>query len=222
MAGTENLEYQPFSKTFIYLYNEIIGETLHEITSKINQYTVRNKTVKFELARKVAEHEKKAKKKMLSERLDRHKLASCICASIIEIKPLVRSERDIPITERANEELALFVGTEVIKLFMIKDLLEEEKLSAEEEDEARMYLKDYFEMHFPSRNVRDMIEYKESLLNSLLWSHFECSTYKKECFPFDVWAYSIIFYHLEVYNQEALKQVFEKYKEEKRKLEEDF
>lgn len=212
MTNMENLEDQSLTKTYMCLYNVIIGELLSEITKGDSRYAIRDRSAKFTIGRKIEEREKLAKEKMSSARLDRHKLASCICGSIIEIKPLVKSKKDIPIKKRANEELALFVGSEVIKLFMIKDLLKKEKLSEEEECAARMYLKDHFTMQFPSHNVRDRIEYKESLLNSLLWSHFECSTYKKECFPFDMWAYSIIFYHLELYNQEALRQAFDNYK----------
>lgn len=221
MTNMENLENQPLSKTYMCLYNGIIGELLSEITRRNERYAISDRTVKFKIGRKIDEYEKTAKEKMSSERLDRHKLASCICGSIIEIKPLVRSKKDIPIKKRANEELALCVGSEVIKFFMIKDLLNKANLSEKEEYVARMYLKDHYEMQFPTHNVRDRIEYKESLLNSLLWSHFECNTYKKECFPFDIWAYSIIFYHLEVYNQEALKHAFEEYKKETGKSEKD-
>lgn len=147
---------------------------------------------------------------MEGTRLDRHKLASCICGAIIEVKPLVSI--NINSRRNANEILALEVGVNVIKFYMMCELLHEI------DDEvykfkALRYLKEKFKMQFPSidKNICDNKSYKENLCNSLLWSHHKCNISNKECFHYDIWAYARIFYHLELYNKSFLNEAYQKF-----------
>ena len=55
---------------------------------------------------------------MSKDRLDRHKLASCICGAIIDAKPLM-GFNGAKIPKNANEALALYVGLSVIKFYMM-------------------------------------------------------------------------------------------------------
>ena len=72
------------------------------------------------------------------------------------------------------------------------------------------YLKENFEMSFPSlnQNVCDTQTYQKNLQNALYWTHSVCGPIRRECFRYDIWAYSKIFYHLELYNKEHFQRVY--------------
>lgn len=147
---------------------------------------------------------------MSGSRLDRHKLASCICGAIIEVRPL-SGLNNSKISKEANEILALYVGLSVIKAFMIHDALE--KIPREIKENVRLYLSTNYELGFPSLNdnICDTQEYKKNFSNALFWSHFKCSISNKECYHYDIWAYSKIFYHLEVYNKRNFDEFLQNY-----------
>lgn len=158
---------------------------------------------------KYEEYKSKALENMSSKRLDRHKLASCICAAIVEIRPLT-GVNGATIIKRANEILALYVGLNIIKAYMIFDFLRKSGISSEEQYKINHYLKDNFDMQFP-KNICDTQEYKDNFANALFWSHQNCEFKKSECFHYDIWAYSKIFYHLELYNNEHLEKAYQEY-----------
>lgn len=204
------------SKTFKMLYNYIIADLLFQICDKNRNYCVKynigDEILPIALWKKVEEYELKATANMSGSRLDRHKLASCICGAIIEVRPLVRI-KDEKISENANEILALFAALNIIKAFMMYDILKD--VPAEKRDEAHRYLRVHFDMKLPSLddNICDTQEYRKNIINALYWSHFKCRVSQKECFRYDIWAYSKIFYHLELYNKKYCEECYQEYKD---------
>lgn len=204
------------SKTYQKLYYEIIDELLFKICdSKIN-YCVRkevnHENVPVAIWHKYETYRKQAVSNMYGERLDRHKLASCICGAIIEVKPLT-GFNGAKIVKNANEILGLTVGLNIIKYYMMHDLLKDVNLSTEEKKNALKYLKTHFDMQLPplESNICDTQNYRKNITNALYWSHHKCEYLKGECFHYDVWAYAKIFYHLEKYNEELIKTVYQNY-----------
>jgi len=148
---------------------------------------------------------------MENPKLDRHKLASCICGAIIETQPIsYLSKNQVP--KRANEILALYVGLGVIKYFMMYDIVNDLPAS-EETQNLKTYLSNNFNIFLPAldNNICDTQEYEQNLLNALLWTHHKCVQTNKECFHYDIWAYAKIFYHIELYNKPGLREVYDKY-----------
>ncbi len=144
---------------------------------------------------------------MSGSRLDRHKLASCICGAIIEIKPLV-GFNGVKINKYANEMFALQVGLDVIKVYMIRDL----DIPKKDRNTLIAYMKDNFDMKFPALkyNVCDKHDYATNLRNALYKTHHACNLKKDECFHYDILAYSKIFYHLELYNRKDFELTYNK------------
>ena len=81
------------SRTYKILYRNIIEELLFQICNKNANYCIQHKIGgdEFHIAiwKTFEKYRKKALLNMESNRLDRHKLASCICGSIVEVRPLV-------------------------------------------------------------------------------------------------------------------------------------
>lgn len=206
------------SDTYKLLYHEIIEELFWQICNANINYCIKSKVedkeIPIAISDKFEEYKDKAVRNMSGKgRLDRHKLASCICGALIEISPLVGFQGAV-IKKSANELLALHVGLNVIKAYMIYDFLSKLSVSQEEKKKTHRYLQENFDLQFPG-NICDTQKYDVNLVNALYWSHFKCYYKKDECFGYDIWAYSKIFYHLELFNQEYLKQSYAKYNEEK-------
>lgn len=195
------------STTYRLLFDCIIGEMLSEICKKMENFCVKDRQTPFILGEKFEEYRKRAKVNMSNPRLDRHKLASCICGAIIETKPLCGLNGK-KISKRANEILALHVGLAVIKYYMIYDFLQNSNLPTEQIKKAKSYLMKNFDLSLPSidDNICDTQEYQKNLLNALHWTIHNCTSLKKECYCYDIWAYAKIFYHLELYNTPKLKE----------------
>lgn len=211
------------SDTYKYLWNNIIEELLFQIcNSNINycvQHYVGNDEFHISIWKKYEEYKEKALLNMGSERLDRHKLASCICGAIIEIKPLI-GFNGAKIRKNANELFAVYVGLNVIKYYMMYDFIEGLNVSSEKEKvNIHKYLQSNFDITFPSsdENICDVQDYKENLANALYWTHNVCDISHKECFRYDIWAYSKLFYHLEIYNKSIMDNAYNKYLEKNNK-----
>lgn len=146
---------------------------------------------------------------MFSERLDRHKLASCICGAIIEIRPItgVRGQK---ILKTANEWLAVYTGINVIKSYMVYGLLYNHSMPQSAKFKVKEYLTNHFQLDFPP-NICDTRQYNENLVNALHRTHTICKNTKTTCFQYDIWAYSKVFYHLELYNQENLYKAYKSF-----------
>ena len=210
--------YRP-SETYKRLYDYIIEDLLIQICNSDMGYCVRfdahSEPIPYIIGEKFEDYKNKALNNMSGERLDRHKLASCICGAVIEAKPL-DNVKGRKIKKNANEILALAVGLNVIKFFMIYDLLKDKEDSYYRE--ARTYLKEHFDMQFPSLNdnICDTQEYRKNMGNALFWSHHICEMLKKECFHFDIWAYAKLFYHLELYNRPFISEAYHVFKEQEK------
>ncbi len=202
------------SGTYKKLYNNIIADLIFQICNANHDLgartIIRGDILPVALWKKIETYEAVALENMSGKRLDRHKLASCICGAIIEIKPIVNLKRN-DIRKNVNEILALYTALNVIKAFMIYDLIGEK--TDRGSDELRQHLRSSFDMKLPSmdENICDTQDYRKNIINALYWSHENCSITRRECFRYDIWAYSKIFYHLELYNKAFLEQSCKEY-----------
>ncbi len=208
---------ESLSTTYTYLYNSIIQDLLYQICRHNQKYCVRRKIegcdFPIALEKKFDEYRNKVRNNMSGTRLDRHKLASCICGAIIDIKPItgVGGQK---IGKTVNEWFAMYVGVNVIKSYMVYKLLHNQGYSQEIINDAKEYLKNNFEIKFPP-NICDTRKYSENLANALYQTHPFCKFIGKDCFQYDIWAYSKIFYHLELHNQKPLEEVYHAYMQTK-------
>lgn len=200
------------SETFVFLYQYIIQELFSQICNNDKNYSIKpkigNDEIHIAIWKKFEEYKEKALLNMSGTRLDRHKLASCICGAIIETRPL-EGFNGAKINKYANELFALQVGLDVIKVYMIRDL----ELSDKDRNIIIEYMKDNFNMKFPSleNNICDKHDYSTNLRNALFRTHHSCNFKKSKCFHYDILAYSKIFYHLELYNREDFKRTYQEY-----------
>ncbi|MBD5537826.1 MAG: hypothetical protein HDQ99_22310 [Lachnospiraceae bacterium] len=199
------------SNTYKFLYDFIIGDLLSQICKDI-RFCVRDENIPFIIGENFEKYREYAIKNMSKDRLDRHKLASCICGAIIESKPLVGFNGS-KIPKNANEALALYVGLSVIKFYMMYSSVLPLNLTAESEEKMLKCLRENFNMEFPDyhENICDEQKYETNLLNSLYWTHRKCHVTNSECFCYDIWAYSKIYYHLELYNKSRFDSFLQEY-----------
>lgn len=201
------------SDTYKKLYYEIIDELFAQICQSNINYCIKDKEndmpMPIAIWNKYEEYKANALKNMSGARLDRHKLAFCMCGAIIEIKPLCGFNGAV-IVKRANELLALYVGLNMIKAYMIYDFCNKLNIQLQEKQQVNHYIKEHFDMQFP-QNICDTQKYKDNFANALYWSHQNCSYKRAECFNYDIWAYAKLFYHLELYNFCYLEQAYQSY-----------
>lgn len=201
---------ESLSETYTYLYHTIIEELLAQIVQNNQNYYVRRKieNIDFPIAleHKFKAYRQRARQNMASQRLDRHKLASCICGALIETRPLCGKGT----AKTANELLALRTGLSTVKAYMIYEAIYKLQISCEEKDRFRKYLAENFMIKFPS-NICDTRPYEENFANALYQTHSKCTETGKECFHYDIWAYAKLFYHLELYNQPVFKAACQEY-----------
>lgn len=169
-------------------------------------YEIDGDVLPIAIWKKYEEYKEKALEDMAGTRLDRHKLASCICGAVLDLKPLM-GYNGAQILRDANEKLALFVGLEVIKFYMMYTLADKKNQLAEFEY-FKDNLKENFEIKFPD-TVRDTQEYRKNLTNALYRTRKKCDIVRKKCFHYDIWIYAKIFYHLELYNENILEDAYE-------------
>ena len=203
------------SDTYKDLYDYVIGRLLSEICQHNDNICVRDQEIPFIIGDKFEEYKSRTTENMTGTRLDRHKLASCTCGAIIAAKPLV-GFKGAKIRKNVNEIVALYAGLYVLKYYMLYSSVE--GLGMSDAIKARFieYLRTNFHMKFPEskENICDEQDYFNNLVNSLYWSHQKCEISKKECFRFDVWAYSKIYYHLEKYNRDSFETVLSSFRTE--------
>lgn len=132
---------------------------------------------------------------MSSQRLDRHKLASCMCGAILAVQPIAHIEKKKQVL-RANAALALYAGLYIIKYYMMFDLIKNASLPLDQQNAVKIYLSRNFDMELPSLNdnICDTQEYRSNLINALYWTYSECTILNRDCFQYDIWAYAKIFY----------------------------
>lgn len=154
-----------------------------------------------------------AAKCIKSERLDRHKLAACICWATIAGKPLVyRMGYKVKINN-LNENFAVHMGLAVLKTFLIFDTFNGRKDLSSSEQSFKNYIIDNFDMEFPpiEENICDKTTYETNLVNALSRINKCFKNNDIPCGKFDIWAYSKIFYHLDIHNTSRFKMFKVKY-----------
>lgn len=207
------MESHKVSDTYKLLYHDVIEELFYQVCLQFPNYCVKwqmgNKLVPYAIYDVYMEYRGRALQHMSSQRLDRHKLASCICGALLETAPITTTDRNPPDT-LVNEAVALHTGLNVIKYYMMEDIMQELKGSDTEKAKVHQHLQEHFIMQFPAP-IRDSQEYERNLLNAFHWCHSQCRTLKRDCFSYDIWAYSKIFYHLELFNQDKIRKSCEEY-----------
>lgn len=200
------------SNTYISLYKYIVGDLLSQICKNNINCCVQNKEIPYIIGEKFEYYKNKAQENMSGNRLDRHKLASCICGAIIDVKPIIGLNR-ATIAKNTNEIFALYVGLGVIKFYMTYTLVEPLNIPSKTKENIVKYLVNNLSIQFPapSENICDVQNYKTNLINSLYWTHQQCNITSKECFCYDIWAYSKIFYHIELHNKKYFEESFQEY-----------
>ena len=134
-------------------------------------------------------------------KLDGHKLASCICGAIRDIKPLERvqgegtANRQLPMF---NEVLALFSAVEFLRPFIISHFLDKHPKYAP----LRQRIRNEFKVSFTD-TIRDKKAYPQNLIAAIHRSR-----------DFDIFAYATIFYHIDLYNIDKLEKLCEKWSSE--------
>lgn len=203
------------SDTFQELYYSIIDVLFKEILDANINLCLKSPVVQYEICSKFENYKKQALNFMEGKRLDRHKLAACICGAVADAKPLL-GVGHVKISETVNERLALYVGLHTIKQYMQYDFLE--KIEPYTQYERFLtYIQSYFVMEFPSEHICDKPNYINNLSNALYWRHMECKSLKKECFlNYDILAYSTIFYHLDLYNRPQMEQCYYNFVEQEK------
>lgn len=199
------------STTYKFLYDYIINDLLSQICNDI-RFCVRSDNIPFIIGESFEKYRNQAIKKMTKDRLDRHKLASCICGAIIDAKPLV-GFNGAQIPNNANEALALYTGLSVVKFYMMYSSIFSLNLTTESEYKAVKHLRECYNMKFPdyNENICDEQEYEKNLINALYWTHQKCNIVNRSCFCYDIWAYSSIYYHLELYNKPYFDNFLQEY-----------
>lgn len=197
------MEKHQLSNTYKRLYKDIIEDLLSQICGSNINYCVRSRGIPVAIGEKFEAYKERALEKMSGGRLDRHKLASCICGAVIEARPLA-GYRGAVIVKQANEILALHTGLNVLKFYMVYDFIREQELSDKEKEQLKERILADFQMQFPplEENICDEQDYEHNLYNALYWTHQTCGRLSEECFRYDIWAYSKIFYELEMRNKQ--------------------
>lgn len=132
-----------------------------------------------------------------SNRLDRHKIASCMCGAIIQAKPLTYHYNCKKPDTGLNEILAIQAGLDILKMFMLDDY----KMA----DARHQEIYKSFPMRFPDIVVCDKNSYGNNLVSALSRTG-KCYKRNEPCTKFDIWAYAKIFYHIELHNAPLLEQ----------------
>lgn len=199
------------SDTYKFFFNSIIADYLKQILDELPHISIKDKFIPYTIGEKFEEYRCKVTPNMKSSRLDRHKLASCICGAILEVKPLVSSSKGISIKQ--NEKFALYVGLGLIKHYMMYNFLVNLPASSEDKRKIKIFLAKNFDMSLPSvkENICDIQDYETNLINALYWTNHKCDITCNNCFQYDIWAYAKIFYHLELYNKSKLNDTYMEY-----------
>lgn len=203
------------SNTYKEVYYKIVDPIFNIIcNNEPIKYCVKaavdNKSVQYAIQDSFQFYVNKTKKSMVKEgKPDRHKLAACLCGAIVKVQPLCPYSLK---PDQINETAAMYAGLLVIEYYMRYTFIKELSVPEEEQQKVLAHFKNDFYMHFPE-NICDIKDYGKNLINALYRSHSKCEVYRngKECFQYDIWAYAKIFYHLELYNQQYIKESYDKY-----------
>lgn len=197
------------SDTFQDIYKNVIGPVITDFLTAEKTFCVKNKQFIYEIGKCYSKYKDSVTNRMSGDRLDRHKLSSCVCAAIIEAKPLITCN-GCQIIENANEALGLSAGLGILKHYMIYSLLKESDIAEKQLKNTYHYMMSNFSVTSPplEENICDLQVYLCNIINALSWTHERCIYKNSECFHYDIWAYATIFYHLEIYNKPLLEKFY--------------
>lgn len=209
------METEQSKDSYRVIYKKIIDPIFDKIcNAKPNEYCVKamvgTKDVPHAIGDSLQYYLDKTQKSMVeNDEPDRHKLASCLCGAIVKVRPLNSINKR---EDKINEIAAMYAGLYVIEYYMRYVFVENLPVSEEEKLKILAHFKSDFYIHFPE-SICDEKTYDINFVNALYRSHPRCEVYygDKECFQFDIWAYSKIFYHLELYNQKFLEESYSRY-----------
>lgn len=145
--------------------------------------------------------------------LDRHKLAACLCAAIIEVRPLVKKKGESTGIDLkyANEAFAVLVSMELLQKTMVYELAESISDARIAKDFREKLYREY-KMQYPDDKYGDKGDYCKNMCYDMGNTHESCEHKKgSECFHFDIFAYAKIFYHLEKWNRSIIEQKYGRY-----------
>lgn len=202
-----------------FLWNDVIRKILYYISeSGLNYYINDPQHVRHLISNKIDEYVEMTKKSMCKNgedisqiHIDRHKFASCVCGAIIEVRPIGKVGKQW--VRNTNELVALQVGIIILQRNIIFDFINTSDVSDEDKVPMTQFFKENFKMQFPSikENICEKQDYAAGLCADLSRTYHDCKYKKDRCFHFDVFAYSKIFYHLEMKNREQLNDLYQDY-----------
>lgn len=205
--------------THTFLWNDVIRKVLYYISESGLNYCINDpQNVRQSIYNKIDEYVEMTKQSMCKNgedinniHIDRHKFASCVCGAIIAVRPIGRVGKQW--VRNANEIVALQAGTIILQRNVIYDFIEAKNVSEEDKVPMTQFFKEKFKLNFPSKdeNLCEKKDYVEGLCADLSKTYHYCKHKNATCFHYDVFAYSKIFYHIEMKNREQLNDIYQSY-----------
>ena len=202
-----------------YLWSDVIRKVLYCISEKGPNYRINDPhNMRHSICNEIDEYVKMTKKAMCKEgedvnkiNIDRHKFASCVCGAIIKARPIGKEGKQW--VRNANELVALQVSMLILQRNMIYDFIGTLNISDEDKVSMKQFLIDNFQMKFPSilENICEKQDYASGLCADLSRTYNDCEYKKGRCCHFDVFAYSRVFYYIEMYNRKRFNDVYQDY-----------
>lgn len=202
-----------------FLWNNVIRQILYCISESGLNYCINDpQNVRHSINNEIDEYVKMTKMSMCKNEedinnihIDRHKFASCVCGAIIKVRPIGKVGKQW--VRNTNEIVALHAGIIILQRNMIYDFINTLNISEEDKVPLTQFLNKNFKMRFPStlENICEKQNYDEGLCSDLSRTYHYCDCKKGICFHYDVFAYSKIFYHIEMKNREQLNDLYQDY-----------
>lgn len=204
---------------YTFLWNDVIRKVLYYISESGLNYSINDpQNVRHSIYSKIDEYVEMTKKSMCKKgedidkiHIDRHKFAACVCGAIIEVRPIGKKGKQW--VRNTNEIVALNVGIIILQRNVIYDFISALDISDEEKVLMTKFFIENFKMRFPSllENICEKQDYAEGLCADLSRTYHDCTYKKGICFHLDVFAYSKIFYHIEMKNREQFNDLYQDY-----------
>ena len=203
----------------VFLWNNVIREVLYCIAHSGLNYCINDpQNVRHSINNKIDEYVENTKRAMCKKgeginkiNIDRHKFASCVCGAIIAVRPIGKEGHQW--VRNTNEIVALQTGILILQRNMIYDFMSTLDISDEEKVPMAKFFKDNFKMRYPSilEHMCEKQGYAEGLCADLSRTYHNCEYKRGICFHYDVFAYSKIFYHIEMKNRGQLNDLYQDY-----------
>ena len=202
-----------------FLWNNVIRKILFYISESELNYCINDPhNVRHSICNKIDEYVEITKKAMCKKgedinkiNIDRHKFASCVCGAIIEVRPIGKKGKQW--VRNTNEIVALYAGLIVLQRNMVDDFISTLDISDKDRILMTQFFNENFKIKLPSilENICEKQDYAVGLCTDLSRTYHDCKYKKGICFHFDVFAYSKIFYHIEMKNRWQLNDLYQDY-----------